>query len=118
METSADENGELNLPFAVRVSPNDLRRALGYREYLLNSKPVGLPISNDLEWDGRKPSNTGGPMSFANCPCGDTLLISSKVMPLAELWPLLDWARQETGRRGVARGNYWGRSATKFAGRF
>ena len=38
----------------------------------------------------------------ANCPCGTTMALSSEGMPLAQLWPLLAWARVETKRRGLS----------------
>jgi hypothetical protein len=41
-------------------------------------------------------------MSYANCPCGTTLALSSQGMPLPQLWMLLAWARLETKRRGLS----------------
>ena len=42
-----------------------------------------------------------GTVTFANCPCGTTLALSSAGMPLPRLWRLLNWARTETKRRGL-----------------
>jgi hypothetical protein len=40
-------------------------------------------------------------VTYANCPCGSTLALSSEGLPLARLWPLLRWARSETQKRGM-----------------
>jgi hypothetical protein len=38
-------------------------------------------------------------MTYAQCPCGNTLALSSDGMPLSQLWALLSWARIEMQRR-------------------
>jgi len=43
-----------------------------------------------------------GTMTYANCPCGTTLALTSQGMPLSQLWALLGWARLETKRRGLS----------------
>jgi len=48
------------------------------------------------------PPNPLGTFTFANCPCGNTLSLSSHGMPLTQLWALLAWARLETQRRGIS----------------
>ena len=40
-------------------------------------------------------------MTYANCPCGTTLALTSNGMSLSMLWRLLNWARHETKRRGL-----------------
>ena len=50
------------------------------------------------DWNPLQPIGT---MTFANCRCGSTLVLSSKGMPPLQLWSLLNWARVETRRRGI-----------------
>jgi len=58
-----------------------------------------MPYDADLgDWQPLKPLGT---MTFANCPCKNTLVLSSEGMPLVQLWSLLRWARAETQRRGM-----------------
>ncbi len=69
------------------------------REYLLVTKHLGpaMPYDADLgDWNPLRPVGT---MTFAGCPCGATLALSSEGMPLPVLWSLLNWARIETQRR-------------------
>ncbi len=70
-----------------------------FRDYLLIAKPEGSAISYDAEVDDWNPANPIGTLTFANCPCGNTLALSSEGMPLLRLWSLLNWARIETKKR-------------------
>jgi hypothetical protein len=84
-----------------RNCPNCNRRFGTLREYLQVTTHEGAPISYDVlagDWQPLKPVGT---VSFANCPCGSTLAISSNHMPLPQLWRLMSWARTETRRRGL-----------------
>ena len=59
--------------------------------------PSGLPYDADAgQWNPLRPLGT---FTFADCPCGNTLTLSSEGMPLSQLWRLLNWARIETKRR-------------------
>ena len=40
-------------------------------------------------------------MVQANCPCGNTLALGTKSMPLAAVHSALDWIKHETERRGA-----------------
>jgi hypothetical protein len=71
------------------------------REYLLNTETVGPAIPYDVEMGDWNPLRPVGTMTFANCPCGNTLALTSEGMPLLQLWSLLNWARHETNRRGL-----------------
>jgi hypothetical protein len=72
-----------------------------YRDYLLNTERVGVPISYDIELGDLKPKHSSGNFALANCRCGNTLVISSRGMPLTQIWGILYWVKMETHRRGV-----------------
>jgi hypothetical protein len=82
-----------------KVCPNCKRRFATLREYLQVTTPVGPAIPADAELGDWHPLRPIGTLTYANCPCGDTLVLSSEGMPLFRLWSLLNWARAETHRR-------------------
>ena len=84
-----------------KVCTNCKRRFANLREYLLVTKHLGSSISYDAEAGDWTPVRPVGTLTFANCPCGTTLALSSNGMPLLRLWSLLNWARIETKRRGL-----------------
>jgi hypothetical protein len=84
-----------------RTCPNCKQVFLTYREYLLNTKPIGSPLSYDIELGDWKPAHSSGNLSLANCHCGTTLALSSDGMPLTQIWQVLNWIKIETERRGV-----------------
>jgi len=45
------------------------------------------------------PTHPLGVVTFAKCPCGNTLALSSEGMKNSLLWGLLNWARIETKKR-------------------
>ena len=69
------------------------------REYLLKTEHQGDAIPFDAEMGNWRPLNPVGTVTLANCPCGNTLGLSSEGMPLTQLWRLLNWARIETQKR-------------------
>lgn len=71
-----------------------------FREFLLLTTPVGSTKSYDAELNDWSPLRPLGTVTCANCPCGNTLMLSSEGMPVQQLWPLMDWARTETQQRG------------------
>jgi len=83
-----------------QACPQCQRRFANLREYLLITKPLGPAMPYDAEIDRWRPLRPIGTATFANCPCGTTLALTSKGMPLYQLWPLLHWAKVETQRRG------------------
>lgn len=85
-----------------KVCPKCQRTFATLREYQLNTKNIGPPMSYDAEMGRWHPLRPVGAVSLANCPCGTTLALSSEGMPLFKLWRLLNWARIETRRRGVS----------------
>ena len=58
-----------------------------------------MPYDADLgQWSPLHPIGT---VTYANCRCGNTMMLSSDGMPLSQLWALLSWAKAETKRRGL-----------------
>jgi hypothetical protein len=82
--------------------PTCCRRFATLREYLLITTHLGPAIPYDAELGDWKPLRPLGTMTYANCPCGTTLALTSQGMPLSQLWALLGWARLETKRRGLS----------------
>jgi len=77
------------------------KRSYGdFREFLLITTPVGSTMSYDAELNDWNPAQPLGTAEYANCPCGNTLVLSSQGMRLVRLWRLMNWARMETRRRG------------------
>ena len=77
------------------------RRYTNLREYLQMTQHLGPAIPYDVEIGHWRPMRPLGTVTYANCPCGNTLALTSEGMPLSQLWRLLNWARRDTARRGV-----------------
>lgn len=77
------------------------RRFATLREYLLITSHAGSAIPYDAVSGDWLPLKPVGAVTYANCPCGSTLTLSSKGMPIPRLWSLLNWARVETKERGL-----------------
>jgi len=75
------------------------QRFATYRDYLAGTKPVGLPVSYDLEMGEVQPAESTGNLSLANCPCGNTISLSSDGMLVTDLWKVLKWIKFEAERR-------------------
>lgn len=84
-----------------RDCPKCHRRFASLRDYILETQPVGATISYDAEAGDLKPFAPMGTTAMANCPCGNTLTISSEGLPLVQMWRLLHWAKSESERRGI-----------------
>lgn len=84
-----------------KTCPNCQRVYGTLREYLQITTHRGQPMPYDAQAGDWQPLRPVGTMTFANCPCGSTLALSSQGMPLPQLWRLLKWAKSETGRRGM-----------------
>ena len=85
-----------------KVCGNCGRRFATLREYLLITEHKGSAMPYDANLGDWQPLNPIGTATYATCPCGNTLMLSSIGMPLSRLWPLLAWARQETKKRGMS----------------
>jgi len=71
------------------------------KDYLQNTTHLETPVLYD-SLDKGVPADPLGPMSMANCRCGNTLTVSSFDMPSDRLKMLLEWLRQETARRKIS----------------
>ena len=85
-----------------KTCPNCQRKFANLREYVAMTTHQGPPIPYDAMAGNWQPLKPVGLVTLANCPCGSTLALSSEGMPLVQLWRLLNWARVETGRRGMS----------------
>ena len=84
-----------------KVCPKCNRRFATLRDYLQITEHVGPAMPYDVDLGNWNPLEPLGTFTYANCPCGSTLSLSSEGMPLLRLWSLLNWARSETKRRGM-----------------
>ena len=72
------------------------------KEYILATKRIGLPISYDAEMGNWETSKPIGSVALANCPCGNTLALSTSRMEPSLRLELLNWLKVETEQRGVS----------------
>ncbi|HEX7652337.1 MAG TPA: hypothetical protein VF607_02450 [Verrucomicrobiae bacterium] len=79
--------------------PNCGRVYTSYQDYLATVEVVGKPISYDIEVNDFKPVDPSGNFSFANCPCGNTLTLTSQGMAIEKIWLVLAWVKAETKKR-------------------
>jgi hypothetical protein len=71
-------------------------------DYLSNTKRLGSVISYDLEINNNwRPVKPLGTIIWANCRCGNTIILNLKNMPIPQLWLLLAWVRKESQKRGM-----------------
>jgi hypothetical protein len=83
-----------------KVCPNCGTRFGSLREYLERTTHLGspffyAPIRHEI------PSEPMGPLSLANCACGNTLTISSRGIPPWQMIELLKWAKSDSDRRSI-----------------
>ena len=83
-----------------KVCSSCRRRFVTLKDYLQNTERLGSAMPYDADAGNWTPLKPLGTLSYANCPCGSTLALSSSGMPLLRLWSLLNWARIETKKRG------------------
>ena len=79
------------------------RRYASLADYLLRTTHLGDPVSADAP-AAAQPASLIGTISYANCPCGSTLAISSAGMDLLTIWRLLQWAGGAMHRRKISMG--------------
>ena len=84
-----------------RVCPNCGHRFATLQEFLFLTKRLGPPVSYDAEQGNWYPLRPIGIVMLANCPCGNTLGISSEGLTILQNWMVLNWARLEARRRGM-----------------
>ena len=84
-----------------KTCPNCGRTFATLRDFFLNTKPSGQPVSFDLESGQAGPPSPGGTIAFSICDCGATVALSAAAMSRSRLWTLLDWAKTEHQKRGL-----------------
>ena len=77
------------------------REFVSFKDFLVNTTPVGEVMSWDAEVGDWQPKQPFGIIAHANCRCGTTLALSTASMPLPHLWRMMIWARLESSRRGI-----------------
>ena len=77
------------------------RRFDSLKQYLQLTSHMGSALPYDAMLGDWKPKKPMGMVTLANCPCGNTLALTSKGMPLPQLWKLMAWAKDETKKRGM-----------------
>jgi len=71
-------------------------------QYVHRTTHRGAPMSYDADAQDFRPENPIGVASFANCPCGSTLVLTTEGMDREAHWELLSWLEAETVRTGHA----------------
>jgi hypothetical protein len=77
------------------------RRFASLAEYLRGTKHVGDPVSGD-SIDKPLPTRPVGTISFASCPCGSTLVISSAGLDVFTMRNLMKWARARAAEQRIS----------------
>lgn len=88
-----------------KVCSNCDRHFSTLKEYLQETTHLGKPVSYDADMGKLQPEKPMGTLSYAKCPCGNTLVIGSNGIGMITMWRLLLFARQETRRRGISTGD-------------
>ena len=83
-----------------KTCPNCNRVFSSLKEYLQVTTHTGVPMSYHVE-DGDDRVHELGTFSFANCPCGTTIAITSEHLEPAVMMDLGTWAASEAARRGI-----------------
>lgn len=85
-----------------RVCPSCGRSFATLRDYILATSRVGPTISFDAAAGNWKPERPVGALALSNCPCGTTLGLSTKGMPLDKIHRVLEWVKIQTETRGIS----------------
>ena len=87
--------------FFPKACSNCGRRFTTLRDYIRRTQHSGPAMPYDADFGDWEPEQPLGAFLYSNCPCGNTLVLSSKGMPLPLLWSIMAWARQEIKRRNM-----------------
>ena len=82
-----------------KVCNNCGRNFASLREYILATERIRRSISQDAEAGDWKTTQPIGGLALANCPCGNTLSLSTEGMPLSKIHLVLEWIRVESEQR-------------------
>ena len=61
-----------------------------------------MPVVYDLNMGDLTPRQPIGSLTFSNCPCGTSLVLSLRGMSLMQYWTLVRWGFNEANRRGIS----------------
>lgn len=86
--------------FFPKTCPTCQRRFMSVREYVATTSPVGPFVSYDVESGRNTPAI--GTLALSNCPCGNTLSLTTDGLPIETRARLLEWVRTEATRRNVS----------------
>ena len=84
-----------------KVCLNCGRRFETLREYILETRRIGMTICHDAEsgdWETTQPL---GGVALANCSCGTTMALTTDGMPLSQIHLALKWIKEESQQRGL-----------------
>jgi hypothetical protein len=84
-----------------KACSNCNRRFANLHEYIAITEHLGPAMPYDADMGEWQPTRPLGTVTYANCPCGGTMVLTSNGMPLLQLWSLLSWARTATQQRGM-----------------
>lgn len=109
IETCLSEKQVVDIIHAAveKLFPKDCascgRRFNTMKEYLENTVHVGQPRSYDADEQDWQPKNPLGTFSFADCKCGNTLVLgSTNVVDTETMWQLLAWVKKEADKRAIS----------------
>ena len=71
------------------------------QEYVLSSQRLWPSLNYDMELGNYNTPHPIGGLAMANCPCGSTLALSTKTMPLPRAHMIMAWIKAEMERRGM-----------------
>ncbi len=72
------------------------------RDYIRHTTPLGPTLSLDATDEDWAPTRPLGTFALANCPCGNSLALSTDGLPDATRLAMLGWLRAETERLRLA----------------
>jgi hypothetical protein len=70
-------------------------------QWVLETRRIGEAMSYDAELGDWQAPDPLGTLALANCPCGNTIALTTAGIPLEKIHVMLQWLRGETERRGV-----------------
>lgn len=82
-----------------KVCPRCARSFATLQEYVELTTPAGRYISYDIDAGSWTPEM--GTFALANCPCGDTLAMTTDALPHPTRVRLLEWVKVEAKHRAI-----------------
>jgi hypothetical protein len=82
-----------------KTCPHCERCFSSLEEYVAITTPAGRYMSYDIEGGSWTPDV--GTFALANCPCGDTLSLTTDELEHATRLKLLEWIKTESTRRAI-----------------